>query len=266
MFGGWNGTEVNNDIWNSSDGINWVEVTKHAPFDPRAAFAMTVFKNRLWLIGGLYFDKNSDIKDKNDVWVSSDGTNWKRVVKHAQFSPRGGHSAIVFNNKIWIMGGFAESSDIWSSIDGKNWKIETKSTPFGSRGGHANIVFDNKIWIIGGIFVDKKNTFNSLSDVWYSKNGKEWNRASDDISFFAGGGHSSVVYNNKLWVMGGFRKSGTVFTSRDGINWDQDSYSANFGERVAHSCLVFKDKIWVIGGYNGAKHMNDIWYLAPPAP
>ena len=38
--------------------------------------------------------------DSNDTWYSSDGVNWTQVA--ANFTPRSRHTAVVFNNKIWL--------------------------------------------------------------------------------------------------------------------------------------------------------------------
>jgi hypothetical protein len=260
VIGGWKGNKVFNDIWSSKDGISWNCITKEAPFRARAAHGVIVFKKRMWLIGGLYFNKNKDIRDLNDIWYTDNGIKWIKVKTSDKFSPRGGHRLLVYKKQLWVIGGIATTADIWVSSDGIKWRNVVSQTEFSSRGGHSALVFNNKLWVIGGIYVDKENKFNSLSDVWTSKNGIKWTKATEETSFFAGGGHSASVYNNRIWVMGGFRKSGTIFATNDGTNWDKVDLSASFGERVAHTCTVFKGKMWVIGGYNGADHQNDIWF------
>jgi hypothetical protein len=41
----------------------------------------------------------------NDIWTSDDGANWTRVVEHAEWPARAGHSLEVFQNKLWLIGG-----------------------------------------------------------------------------------------------------------------------------------------------------------------
>ena len=259
IIGGWDGSTAYNDIWNSNDGVNWEVVTKNAPFSKRTGFSLTKFKGSLWLIGGLNFDNNENIIDLNDVWKSSDGVNWTKVTSHAPFSPRGGHSSVVFKNDLYLIGGISQNSDIWKTADGVRWVKIASNPEFGGRGAHTTIVFKNKLWTIGGFYVDKENNTKSLSDVWESKDGITWKKTLNETSFFAGGGHSCVVYNNKIWIMGGFRKRGAVFSSVDGVIWDKVQQSGDFGERVAHSTITFKNSIWIIGGYNGAGYKDDIW-------
>jgi hypothetical protein len=40
------------------------------------------------------------------------GVKWECVTFNADWSPRSGHAAVVFNNKIWIIGG-GENNDVW---------------------------------------------------------------------------------------------------------------------------------------------------------
>ena len=54
----------------------------------------------------------------NDVWYSSDGINWYQATPNANFSKRQSHSSVVFNNKIWVIGGGDNTSfynDVWYS-------------------------------------------------------------------------------------------------------------------------------------------------------
>ena len=37
------------------------------------------------------------------------------------------------------------------------------------------LVYDNKMWVLGGDSAPNKN------DVWYSTNGKDWERATDGV-------------------------------------------------------------------------------------
>ncbi len=262
VIGGWDGKRAHNDVWYSDDGVLWKTMIENAPFKPRAGHTSVVYNDKLWVIGGLCFDKSSNIDDLNDVWVTDDGQNWTCVSRATPFSSRGGHSTVVYNNKLWVIGGIATSSDIWNTTDGKNWFLVMNDAAFGSRGGHATVVFKNKLWVIGGIYVDDENNFHSLSDVWYSGDGKNWTMAVDKSSFFAGGGHSVVAFADEIWVIGGFRKSGAINRSTDGIHWDQFEEFGDFGERVSHSCVVFGNDIWIIGGYDGSGHKNDIWYFS----
>ena len=74
------------------------------------------FGSQLWLIGG------GQSGYGNDVWSSSDGVTWNQKTAAAGFAPRRYPQALVFNNKLWVIGGFSSSlnylNDIWYTQDG----------------------------------------------------------------------------------------------------------------------------------------------------
>ena len=111
----------------------------------------------MWLIGG------RDGAYKNDIWNSKDGENWTQVTTSGTiFSGRSYHQTLVFNNKIWVIGGYLGGAtyedDVWSSDDGVNWTQVTPSgTIFSARHHHQALVYKNKIWVIGGSDGTNKN-------------------------------------------------------------------------------------------------------------
>ena len=56
----------------------------------------------------------------NDVWSSSDGgINWDLVTNSAAWSTRSGHTSVVSDSKIYVLGGSGSiiKNDVWSSSD-----------------------------------------------------------------------------------------------------------------------------------------------------
>lgn len=119
LIGGFNNNVIYNDIWSSSDGINWVQRTANANFPARWKHAAIVYNNKLWIIGGL-----DDNGARNDIWSSSDGITWTQETIHAAFSPRYHHQVVAFDNKLLLIGGYdgEYKNDIWSSTDGIEWR------------------------------------------------------------------------------------------------------------------------------------------------
>lgn len=127
IMGGMNLDKKNySDIWKSEDGKNWILVNSKAPWGKRQGHGLIVFKDLMWLIGGLVLDdknnedNNEDNKENlNNVWYSSDGENWKHPETKELWKTREDHTVIVFNDKIWILGGmdkdFNWTNDIWYS-------------------------------------------------------------------------------------------------------------------------------------------------------
>lgn len=206
----------------------------HAPWGERMSFTSVVFQNKIWIMGGKSSNNNQPFGNGpfNDVWSSPDGVNWTREVVHAPWSERQGLASVVFQNKIWVMGGrsdLPETKDVWSSPDGVNWTLAIANAPWaggnnsfpGDRVDFASAVFQNKIWVMGG-----EGTTNG-HDVWSSPDGINWTLAVNSAPWAARAEFSAISLGNKLVTMGGLNNSSNggpalyndVWKSLDGITW-----------------------------------------------
>ena len=190
------------------------------------------------------------------------GAVWTRTNPTA-FPTRGAHSSVVFDNKMWAIGGSDASgvlNDVHYSTNGAAWTQATGAAAFAARSGHTSVNFSDKMWVIGGD--DLSGSY--VNDVWHSTDGAAWTSATGAAAFAGRIGHSSVVYDNKMWVIGGDDGSGTylndVWYSTDGAAWTQATGGAAFAARSGHSSVVFDNKMWVIGGDDGSAVLNDVWY------
>lgn len=252
-----------NDVWRTSNGAQWDELTPHAEFSGRYGHASFVFNGMIWVLGG--FDGLS----RNDVWNSMNGFSWTQASSTAAFGPRHFHTAVVFDDKIWVIGGTGDSNnpthDVWYSSDGTNWQEATNSAPWAARYKHTSFVFDGKMWIVGG--TDGTALFN---DVWSSSDGVNWTQATASASFSPRGGHTSVVHGNFMYVIGGQDAGGylnDLWYSFDGITWGRSpTTGATFSPRSGHSSAVFNNAIWVIAGDAGGTLKNDVWFAPPSGP
>jgi len=145
------------DIWNSADGVHWVQQKTDMPFGKRSGSQVVQLKNRLYMLD-------------NDVWSSADGLQWQQetpaIVPDEQLV---GYTALVFDHKIWLLGcnrNGSFSSEVLMSTDGKEW--QKQSAPWLPRGGMAAVVFNNKIVITGGKYGGTPNhpDFRYDNDVW----------------------------------------------------------------------------------------------------
>ena len=97
----------------------------------------------------------------NDVW-SFDGSIWSQVTASAPWSARSSLAGVVYDNKIYIMGGYngTNFNDVWESGDGSNWLEGNYSNIWSSRRLLTAVVYSNKIYIMGGY------DGSSFNDVW----------------------------------------------------------------------------------------------------
>jgi hypothetical protein len=277
IMGGWFNSYAAppRDVWSSPDGKNWKQVTREAPWKHSDLPMTVVFKDRLWLMGGWYNGRLPGHSAGNEVWSSTDGAKWEQVTKQAGWSPRLAAGLVAFKGRMWILGGtenyyFGDDgnlkSDVWSSADGKDWKRETAQAPWSPRAYHAAVVHDDKIWVMGGgNYVPK---YHALNDVWCSADGVNWQRIAEHAPWHPRIWFSSVVYRDRIWVLGGWSNNpsknwGDVWHSKDGKTWAQLRLRVIWKERHEHSAYVFQDKIWVAGGH-AQPLSSEVWSLAVP--
>ena len=101
-------------------------------------------------------------------------TDWIQTTANAAFPARRNHTNVVYDGKMWVIGGMNGSldSDIWCSNDGATWTLATANAAFFWRNAHTSVVYDGKMWVIGGC------PFPSYNDVWYSTDGANWTEAT----------------------------------------------------------------------------------------
>jgi leucine-zipper-like transcriptional regulator 1 len=264
----------------------WTEATNDAPWAARSGHTCTLFNNKVWILGGGHDGLMSD------VWWSEDGAQWTVATHDAMWGKRSQHTSEAFDGKLWVIGGFVQDdgwrNDVWCSQDGLNWSQATDHAPWSSRGSHTTLVFDNRIWVLGGYTsgsdkVDSPRTTvptvdpvsdgsGYVNDVWWSKDGVNWTEATHNAPWPARVDHASVVFDNKIWVIGGMSDNpvikdevflNDVWWSADGTNWTEATDNAPWIARCRHTSAVFEGKIWICGGLNdNVDCTNDTWWSA----
>ena len=101
-----------------------------------------------------------------------------------------------------------------------------------------------------------------LSDVWYSSNdnASSWTQASTSGSIWsARSGHTAIVFDGKLWVIGGNGGSGTLnsWSSTDGSAWSDAGAIANETSRSGMGGAVMGNRLYISGGYIGNNTYKD---------
>ncbi|OBX21037.1 MULTISPECIES: kelch repeat-containing protein [Bizionia] len=203
---------------------------------------------------------NQGNSTESDVFSFTTADLFSQITANAQFIGRIDHETVVFNNKMWVIGGsdvnVNQRSDVWSSTDGINWTEATSNAAFSSRASHTALTFDGKIWVIGGYSGGNKN------DVWSSVDGTNWTQMTANASFIPRYAHTSVVFDNKMWVIGGEVGSlnvlNDIWHSVDGINWIEVN-AIGAPEKGRHTAVVHDNKIWLIAGLGQDGTKNDVW-------
>jgi hypothetical protein len=120
---------------------------------------------------------------------------------------------------------------------------------FLGRDGVGALSFNGKLWLLGGW--NEAYVPQTCSEVWCSVDGVNWTwvtTAPWERRHDAGW----VVYENKMWVVGGDRNTGNyendVWSSADGLNWELVTDSVPWANRATQYVLAFNDRLWLMGG------------------
>ncbi len=263
VFGGNTSTGDKSDVRYSVDGVTWTIATSSADWCDRSLLTSVVYAGRMWIIGGA-----DHWGARNDVWLSTNGVVWSVATPDAEWESRYGHCSIVYDGKIWVMGGGKLSggwqwfNDIWYSEDGVSWTRAVEHASWHGRKDHSAISYDGKMWVIGGYGYE--SDWKYYNDVWYSTNGISWTRATEHAPWTARYGHTSFVYDDKMWVVGGKTSTGykhDVWYSSNGVDWTKLTSMAEWSGRQSHTSFVFDGKMWVLGGEtSGEIRKHDVWY------
>jgi hypothetical protein len=196
VLGGHNGTFASamNDVWKSENGVTWCRVNERATWDARFSHAAVSHGGMLWIIGG----SKKDASNLNDVWKSYDGVQWTSVLAsgHLAFSPRSGHSVVVYKGQMWLYGG--NSADVWKSADGSQWVRVTPGASWGIRRHHSAFYFDQRMWLVAG-----HNTVMAFSDIWSSRDGKNWDLENQNAPWGKRYGSATTIFEGRMRMIGG---------------------------------------------------------------
>jgi len=276
LFGGWFDSyeAAPRDVWCSSDGERWQLVQPQAPWVHSDLPMSVTFDNRMWMMGGWCNGRLPGCSAGNEVWCSTDGVAWRQATAAAAWSPRLAAGIVVFDQKMWILGGIGNylfgddhdlKNDVWCSPDGRDWSLVTRDAGWSPRAFHQAAVFNGKIWVLGG--GNYTPGYHAHHDVWCSADGVNWSCVTEAAAWEPRLWFSSVVYRDHLWVLGGWSQPhdnyGDAWCSKDGSRWVELKSRVMWTPRHEHSALVFKDRVWVVGGH-ARPLSNEVWCLQLP--
>ena len=214
---------------------------------------------------------------------------WNRLVKNAGWQNRYGHAAVVFDDKIWIMGGYNPGvlkgdtyyEDVWSSADGESWELVLEKAPWLGRRGHRLVSFNDgsgeAMYLVGGFTVNEETGYREYAnDVWKSDDGARWTQIKpnthpeyrSDEDWFPRFNHVLVTAKHGgidyMYIIGGasmldshsaqyaMKYFNDVWRSTDGIEWEKLNNN-DYGIRSEAGAAVDPNtgRIFMQGGVHG---------------
>lgn len=168
--------------------------------------------------------------------------------------PRFGHSAVLHQGKVWIIGGKSQINNTLNTVDcfdleKMDW--QTDSATLGqARFDAAAVVYQDKIFVIGGR--NDRQIFNSVE--YFDPVEQQWKDFAPLA--YPRWGASAVVYNDTLFVINGISNKSIIPTPVDSIEfWDETASTWKrskawqlFQARGFAQSVVIDSFVYTLGG------------------
>ena len=211
--------------------------------------------------------------------AAAEPPDWVRVTDKAGWQPRDSSGEVVFQDRLWILGGWFDSfsappRDVWSSADGKDWKLITKEAPWKHSDLPMTLVFKDRMWLLGGWFNGRLPGHSATSEVWSSADGAKWEQQTRKGGWSPRLAAGAVVFKGRMWILGGTEDyyfgdekslKNDVWSSAAGKEWRRETAAAPWSPRAYHAAIVHGGKMWVLGGGNYVpkyQAQSDVWCSA----
>lgn len=231
------------EIWSSEDGLHWQRDATNPVFGTVMDHAVAVFQGKLWLVGGRtnFIDEGLN----NRIWNSDDGVHWELVNANPAFSPRAFHNLIVFNNRLWLIGGGTRNtyySEVWSSDNGIHWQRVNVTGGLQTDSNSEVTIFNEQLFVTRGNLL------------WHSSDGIHWQRTTLPLTL--SDTHSLTVFNNQLWINTlnnnpNYLQDG-IWHSPNGSNWTKIESQLDYPYTRRGAITEFEGKLVFIGGFGSS--------------
>jgi N-acetylneuraminic acid mutarotase len=202
---------------------------------PRAVFAVAVYQNKIYCIGGKTSDNYNGV---NEVYDPATDT-WE--TKTSMSTARAFLQANVVNGKIYLIGGhglpdeFLKINEVYDPVT-DTWSTSEPMLSI-TLFGYASAVFDNKIYIVGGSEA-KTQIFDTETRSWdYGASPNSYGNAA--------GATTGILAPKRMYVIG---------STNVGV-YDPETDSWSLGANVITSnrynfgVAVVNDLVYVVGGH-----------------
>eukprot|EP01114_Cavostelium_apophysatum_P000982 TRINITY_DN10849_c0_g1_i1.p1 TRINITY_DN10849_c0_g1~~TRINITY_DN10849_c0_g1_i1.p1 ORF type:complete len:988 (-),score=251.34 TRINITY_DN10849_c0_g1_i1:62-3025(-) len=178
----------------------------NVPLIPRYDHSAVVYGDSMFVFGGTSGPSGSGLLD-DLLEFKFELQSWSTITGDGNKpGKRRGHSAVVHENSMYIIGGIGPDekplNDIYEfSFDTLRWQ---KISPGGSvvpspKYHHSAVVFKDSIFVFGG----NDGTHKTAEFMEYRIKTKLWNQISAALSPSPRDGHAAVVFQNSMYLIGG---------------------------------------------------------------
>jgi len=142
------------------------------------------------------------------AWGQAKTPSWTKVTEHAGWRARDSSGEVVFQGKMWLLGGWFSSRlpcprDAWSSAEGVHWDLVTAEAPWLHGDLPTTLVHNDRMWIMGGWAGGRMPDASASNQVWSSTDGKSWRQLDTHPVWSPRHEQSTFVFQDKMWVAPG---------------------------------------------------------------
>jgi N-acetylneuraminic acid mutarotase len=246
----------------------------------RVCHGALTYKDSLYVYGGHVPSEQGDFitSVRSDLWEYNISTHeWKKV---CNFEPLTETSPILYNDKMYIFGGFINS---WRTSTIVEYDFTTKKyiksstednhTPAGAppkgRSAYSSVVYKNCMYIYGGW-----DGHESMNDIHcFNLDTKQWiqqpEQPADTVAPCVRS-HSAWVWNDCMFIWGGYGQHGhpTDLFRYSFLEEDPAKRWTKVAVKGAPPCgrsrmkaQVFENRVMLLGGWDRKKLLGDLWEL-----
>jgi N-acetylneuraminic acid mutarotase len=275
VFGGYDGHTRLNDFYRFSfSQKEWNAVITSSnsglPPSPRDRHVAVVHGNSFYVFGG--FDGTSRVNDLFEFEFST--KCWQQISSRRETlppSPRHSHSALVFENSLFIFGGYDGSyrSDFHEfDFVSSTWNtVSSTGRPPRARYRATCVLYQRTMIIFGG----HDGTRHLCDTQAFDFDNRVWSTiVAEGTPPIPRDSHVSVVYKDSMFIYGGSTGSAMNdlyefrFSSSLKGSWKcfhQSKNSPGPGHRFCHVGVVYNGSLFIFGGYDGSNRLIDFMFL-----
>ncbi len=187
------------------------------------------------------------------------GGSWV-TASSAGFAPRAWFTSAVVDDKIYVIGGFGDSTlattvDVFHPSENK-WSTLATTGTFTPRGSLASCVLGDKIYVMGGAIGPEKPSNMSNAVEIFDPATNSWSTPKTTGTFTPRNNLCACVIDGKIYTLGGYNAESPgdlnileVFDPQANT-WNSPITNGTFTPHGAFTANVVGGKIYAIGGFN----------------
>lgn len=257
------------------DPVTQVLSTNAPMVRPRYRHATVVFNNIMYVIGG---------RKAGDVAVAFLEAFYPTIGTWAERSPlnfaRSDHAAFSLNNKVYVYGGY---NDVYSIVQqgemydptADTWTTANVPAMKQTRGDFAVTVYNGKAYATGGYIVGPSNDYICLDTMEvFDPVRNTWTLLTAKMTTVRGD-HALLVFNNRLFALGGEYNDGTNSNVRRTVeSWAEGEaqFTLEASAQLPQPLYRFgssatSSSIFIFGGHNaGIDPINSTYVMTIVTP